>query len=52
MHLHVYACGRAHVQMHPTHDLCDMHRHLVYNNIPNLVLIGQGIPELELSDPF
>ena len=37
---------RAHVQMHSTHDICPVHRGLVYKRTPNFVTIGLSIHEL------
>ena len=42
----------AHVQMDPTHDLCNMHPGLVCNHTSNLVTIGRAIPELWHIGPF
>ena len=44
--------ARAHVQMYPTHDLCNMHRGLVSKHTPNFVTISPSIPELKLRANF
>ena len=43
---HICTCARTHMQMHPAYDLCNMHRCSVSKHAPNLVTIGQAIPEL------
>ena len=48
----ICTCARAHVQMHNTNDLWDMHRYMVSNHTPHLVTIGPAISELWLSGPF
>ena len=41
-------CARAHVQMHPTSDLCKSNSQLVYKHTPNLNAIGPTVMELSM----
>ena len=43
-------CAGAHVWVHPTDSLCDMHCYLMPKHTPNLVTIARAVPELKLSD--
>ena len=49
---HICTLAYAHMQIYPTHDLCNMHRCLVSKQTPNLVTIDQAVPELYLAVNF